>query len=610
MPAHSFDFVVIGGGTAGLVLANRLSEDPTQRVLVLEAGSDFTGDLRVTTPAFFQTLLESKADWAFQTEPQPNSNGRRIDLNQGKALGGSSAINSHIFIPPARSRIDAWESLGNDSWNWSSLRKYYSKAYTSPHVDEASKKALGIDEWTGINDSARGPIKTSFSGDLSHPIRKAWVEAFKASGYSTETDPFLGASVGGFSALASIHPDTKERSYAASAYYTPIKHRHNLHVYTNAIVEKILFNGEQPPKAVGVQYKHDTNKTRTAYATKEVILAAGALQSPKILELSGIGNAKVLESHGIEVIEDLPQVGENLHDHPGCYISYEASDDIETLDALIRREPGALGEAMKQYAADRSGMLGSLGIYSYAYMPLPKSHSEEDRDKLQELLRQSRAAIKKGPDQARSELYHDLAEKTLLDPNDASGVYVAILAQPASVIEPNSGTSRGPAPGKFFTFGVMLSQPLSRGSVHIGSNQISAPPVIDPNYLSNPMDLELLARHVQYVETIATSPAFKTILKQPPRRRDPSLDISTLDQAKDYVRSNASSMWHFCGTCAMLPREKGGVVDTRLRVYGVPNLRVVDASAIPLISTASLQATVYAFAERAADLIKEEHGVK
>ncbi|KAI1412734.1 putative GMC oxidoreductase [Hypoxylon sp. FL1857] len=609
MSSHSFDFVIIGGGTAGLVLANRLSEDPTQRVLVLEAGSDLTGDLRVITPAFFQTLLESKADWAFHTEPQVNLKGRRVDLNQGKALGGSSAINSHIFIPPARSRIDAWESLGNDGWNWDTLQKYYSKTYTSPHVDEASKKALGIDRWAGRNDSARGPIRTSFSGDSSHPIRKAWVEAFKVSGYSMETDPFLGASVGGFSALASIHPETKERSYAASAYYTPIKYRHNLQVYTNAMVEKILFDGDSP-KAVGVQYKHETNKVRTVYAAKEVILAAGALQSPKILELSGIGNAEILERHGIKVVENLPQVGENLHDHPGCYISYEASDDIETLDALIRREPEALGEAMKQYAADRSGMLSSLGIYSYAYMPLPKCHSGEDRDRLQDLLHQSRTAARNGPDQARSEIYHDLAEKTLLDPNDASGVYVAVLAQPASVIEPNSGTRRGPTPGKFFTFGVMLSQPLSRGSVHIGSDQISAPPVIDPNYLSNPLDLELLARHIQYVDKIATSSSFKQILKQPPRRRDPPPDTSTLDQTKEYVRCNASSMWHFCGTCAMLPREKGGVVDTQLRVYGVRNLRVVDASAIPLISTASLQATVYAFAERAADLIKEAHGLK
>ncbi|OTA96506.1 putative GMC oxidoreductase [Hypoxylon sp. CO27-5] len=609
MSSHPFDFVIIGGGTAGLVLANRLSEDPTQRVLVLEAGNDLTGDLRVITPAFFQTLLESKADWTFQTEPQSNLKGRRISLNQGKALGGSSAINSHIFIPPAKSRIDAWESLGNDGWNWDVLRKYYAKAYTSPYVDEASKKALSIDEWTARDNSTRGPIQTSFSGDLFHPIRKAWVEAFKASGYSIETDPFLGATVGGFNALASIHPDTKERSYAASAYYTPIKHRHNLKVYTNAMVEKILFDGEKPPKAVGVQYKHN-NKTRTVYATKEVILAAGALQSPKLLELSGIGNPKILERHGIEVVQDLPQVGENLHDHPGCYVSYEAADDIETLDALIRREPEALGEAMKQYAADRSGMLSSLGIYSYSYMPLPKCHPTEDRENLQELLHQSRASIEKGPDQARSKLFHDLAKRTLLNPNDASGVYVAILAQPASIIEPNSDSSKGPTPGKFFTFGVMLSQPLSRGRVHIGSDQVSAAPIIDPNYLSHPIDLELLARHVQYIETIATSPAFKRILKQPLRRRDPSLDFTNLDQAKDYVRSNASSMWHFCGTCAMLPKEKGGVVDTRLRVYGVQNLRVVDASAIPLISTASLQATVYAFAERAADLIKEAHGLK
>ncbi|KAI1099456.1 putative GMC oxidoreductase [Jackrogersella minutella] len=608
MTTHSFDFVIVGGGTAGLVLANRLSEHPNQRVLVLEAGSDLTGDLRIITPAFFQILLGSKADWGFQTHPQINLQGRRLSLNQGKALGGSSAINSHVFVPPAQGLVDAWESLGNDGWNWDTLREYYAKAYTSPYVDESSKKSLGIDGWASRDDSARGPIQASFSGNPSHPIREAWARAFKDLGYYMRTDPFLGASVGGFSTMASIHPKTKERSYAASAYYNPIKNRKNLQVYTDAAVEKIIFDNN-PLRAIGVQYKQN-NKIKTVMATKDVILAAGALQSPKLLELSGVGNATLLQNHGIKVVTDLPQVGENLHDHLGCYMSYEAAEEIETLDALIRQEPEASGKAMKDYAADRYGMLGSLGVYSYAYMPLVQCLSGESRDTLRELLHQHHPKVGEGPDQARAKMYYDIAEETILSPEEPSGTFLLSVSQLPSPIGPNSSSFPEVLPGKWITFSVMLSQPLSRGTVHIGSDQTSTPPVIDPNYLSNPVDLDILARHVQYVETIASSPAFNTVLKQPLRCRDPSVDISDLERAKDYVRTNATSVWHVCGSCAMLPKEKGGVVDTQLGVYGIQNLRVVDASAIPLISTASLQTTVYAFAERAADIIKEIHELK
>ncbi|KAI2465467.1 GMC oxidoreductase [Annulohypoxylon bovei var. microspora] len=438
MKMPSFDFVIIGGGTSGLVLASRLSEDLSRRVLVLEAGSDHSDDPRVNTPALFLTLLKSEADWAFETTPQTNLKGRSISLQQGLALGGSSAINAQVFVPPSKGLIDAWGSLGNEGWNWDVLGQYFAKAYSS--------------------------IQPSFAGDLSHPIRETWAEAFKANGHLMATDPLLNPSVGAFNLHSSIHPEKKERSYAVSAYYHPIKQRENLKVLTNAVVEKILFDDAQPPKAIGVQYKHG-DESKTVSAIKEVILAAGVFQSPKLLELSGIGDAKLLQRHGIKVIQDLPQVGENLHDHLVCYISYETVDDVFTLDSLVRQEPEVIQQAMSEYTTKKSGMLSSVGVYTCAYLPLVEGPTGGGYKQLRELLRQNRPSAGGQFDHARTKIYYDVAEKAFLDPEQPSAAHFTALAQQILPVDPNSNSPAGPVPGNFVSFGVMLSHPLSRGSV-------------------------------------------------------------------------------------------------------------------------------------------------
>ncbi|RYP01428.1 hypothetical protein DL764_006221 [Monosporascus ibericus] len=602
MVGDSYDFVVVGGGTAGLVVASRLSEDPTQRILVLEAGSDHTEDPRVQTPAFYEALMGSEADWAFRSEAQPNLNGRSVSLNQGKALGGSSAINAHVFVPPAKSLIDAWQALGNDGCNWETFQKYYTKAFTAPAVERGLEKSLGIGEWTSMNQSAKGPIQVSFSGDLSHPIREAWAETFKAIGYHMREDPNINASVGSFSCLASIHPEKKVRSYAASAYYGPVKNRENLHVLTKAVVEKVIIEDSVSKKAVGVQYRLN-NEVKVATSCKEVIIAAGALQSPKLLELSGIGDATLLTTYGIKVVKDIPEVGENLQDHLVCSIGFEAVDDLNTLDDLVRQDPDALRQAMQEYAANQSGLLTSVGVTTYAYMPIIP---EQGQKRVKDLLRENKPL----PGRRQGQAYYEVAEKALLDPKEPSGAYLTVAGQAILPVDPKSNSPQGPVPGKYITIGAMLSQPLSRGCVHISSANIADNPIIDPNYLSNPVDLEVLAYHMLYLETIATSPPFRNLLKHPINRRDPASHLTNVESAKRYIRTSAISMWHMAGTCAMLPRERGGVVNTALKVYGVDGLRVVDSSAIPLVSTANLQATVYAFAERAADLIKREYGLK
>ncbi|GKZ26050.1 hypothetical protein AbraIFM66951_005080 [Aspergillus brasiliensis] len=594
--AAEYDYVIIGGGTAGLVVASRLSEDPSISVLVLEAGADLTADPRVNIPVFYAALLGSDADWKFRSSPQPGLNGRVIGLNQGKALGGSSSLNAHVFVPPFKGAVDSWETLGNPGWNWTMLKEYFSKAYSSPTVAQDAREGLAIEDWPEVNE-AKGLIQTSF-GNETHPVRKAWPELFRSRGQHNAADPFIHSSVGSFSCLASIDSEGK-RSNSASAYYKPVELRQNLHVLTNALVERILFDESKPPRAMGVQYSLD-GASNTVQAKSEVILAAGAFQSPKILQLSGVGGAELLEKHGVDVVMDLPGVGQNLQDHMISYTAFRANPEIETKDSLIRQEPEALGQAMQEYTATKSGPLASLGVHTYAYLPLPES----DRSALQALLTDHTPESSRGHRATQS--YYDIAKTTIVDAEQPSAAYLAALGQTNYAKDLTDGSIPAASPGKFVTLGVMLSQPLSRGSVQITSTNPEDPPIIDPGYLSNPLDLEVISRHLLSIKDLAASPQLGKLLEQPLKFRDPACDFQgDLDAAKKYAQDNLVSMWHFAGTCSMLPREKDGVVDSNLKVYGVEGLRVVDASAIPLVSTANLQATVYAFAERAADLIKQ-----
>ncbi|KKY29446.1 putative glucose-methanol-choline oxidoreductase [Diaporthe ampelina] len=529
-------------------------------------------------------------------------NNRSITVNQGKALGGSSAINAQIFAPPTKANSNSWETLGNEGWDWNALQKNMTKAYTYPPVEAGLEAALDVDGWAAKNDAAKGPIQTSFPKVAVH---EAWANTMKGLGYPMAHDPFLGAASGSFSVLHSVDPITKERSYSASAYYQPHKDRENLVVLTGAHVDKILFDREGRVKASGVQYTHN-GTTQTASVTKEVVLAAGTFQSPKILELSGIGDAKLLSKHGIDPVWDLPGVGENLQDHLACGIAYEAVDSLETLDALARQEPEAIGQALQEYATSQSGPLTSIGIETYAYLPIADSASQDSPvyKKLSKLLDDNRPP----ESDHRASALHSLVRQTLLDPKAPSGVHMTMRTQNPHPVDlawsPESPA--GPVPGKFLTLATVLSHPLSLGTTHIRSGDPTDNPVIDPAYLSNPVDAEVFASHILQIEQIAASePLSSTFLKQPLRRRDPASDFKgDLGRAERFARTCSISMWHPAGTCAMLPLDKRGVVDSALRVHGVQGVRVVDASVMPLISNANLQAVVYGIAERAADLIK------
>jgi choline dehydrogenase-like flavoprotein len=525
-------------------------------------------------------------------------------------LGGTSAMNGQAFIANSKANIDAWGILDNPGWNWEELGPYYKKVYTMTLPSTEKQTELGLEYLDKQESQGFGPIMVSFPDAVDDPIAHAWVQSFRGLGYPLSRDPFSGKAVGGYTNAATIHPVSKTRSYAFNAYYEPVRERRNLTVITEALVEKVLLG---PPskhgdiRATGVQYTKGGVKY-TVRTRREIVLSAGTFNTPKILELSGIGSRTLLEQLGIPVLIDNPNVGENLQDHVLAGISFEVQDFINTKDDLMRKIPDVMSAAMEAYKAHQRGPFTVGGNYSSALLPLPDlpmsgiDGISSILDHMQDLPRRSRVH----PEEMVAYI-----RQVLHDPEYPTGGYFTYPAQSDFKGTGNGNSSkviRTELPGNYITIATFVTTPLSRGSTHIVSRSASDPPIIDPRYLSHPLDLELLARHTQFIDTIAASQPLASILK-PGGKRTPGIpdDLRTvsLEQVKDYVKVAAKSTFHPTSTCAMMPRVNGGVVDPYLRVWGVKGLRIVDASVMPIIPIANTQSSVYAVAERAADLIKD-----
>ncbi|KAI1322958.1 putative GMC oxidoreductase [Xylariaceae sp. FL0255] len=616
-----YDFVIVGGGTAGLVLAARLTENESVSVLILESGESATEDPRVTMPAGWSSIIGTEYDWDFITSPQENLNNRRVGQPQGRVVGGSSAINGQVFVPPRASDFDAWESFGNHGWAWCDVAPYFRKFHTLSVPDQPVREHLSL-EW--LNESTRGvdgPIQAVFTSSVQDPLSRAWNETFKALGFELQGDPFSGRAIGAWNIPRSIDAASGTRSYAASAYLDRLKSRANLQVTTGANVSRILLNTSSEGDAAiasGVAFELTDGTTHRVYASKEVIIAAGVFGSPKLLELSGIGDKSLLEKLDIEVKIDNPNVGGNLQDHMMTGLSFEAADGVMTGDCLLRQEPEFMQLFKQMYEEHKSGPLASQSLTSYAYMPVPS-------EKLEMLEPGLQSKFKRLVTQLSNENMTDLEKKNFdqIKSNTSLSSSSDLLQQvptaswfmlPAQVNLHNgpkqAGMMRDPRPGNFVSLGVSLQQPLSRGTSHISSTDPSVPPIIDPRYLSHPLDIELYARHLMGLEVLATTAPLSNFLKTGGRRAQPGEPrVDTLESAKAYLQQTILSSNHPVGTCAMLPRDMGGVVDERLRVYGAKGLRVVDSSIMPLSPCANIQTTVYTVAEKAADLIKEDHGL-
>ncbi|KAH7312756.1 hypothetical protein B0I35DRAFT_356528 [Stachybotrys elegans] len=604
-----FDYIIVGGGTAGLVVGSRLSEDPDVRVLIIEAGGDRGADPLVLTPGLVAGVYgKDDYDWNFLSAPQPTLNNRRINQARGRCLGGSSAINFLMSVYPSRYDIDAWAKLGNDGWDYDGLSPYFGKSGTVHTPNASTKDICGM---TYHDDSlpGDGPVQSSF-GEGFGPLNTAWMDTFAKFGLGMTADPRSGKAVGAFQNGATIDPATKMRSFSQNAYLTPeVMGRGNLAVVTETVVSKILFRveseGEGEPVATGVLARAKDGSERSFKASREVILAAGALQSPQILELSGVGGRALLESHGIPVLVDNANVGEHMQDHPIVCQSYEVNAHAPSGDIL--RDPNILNAVVQQYMATREGPLGQSTI-SVAYTPLTDAEGvvgdEAKRALLDEALARADPAANTLPS---AELERKILRDLVLTADEPVVQHILFPFQitineaPAHMAEIITPTR----PENYITVMSFLNHPFSRGSCHITSGDVGVKPTWDPKFNSNPADMELLARVVRFVETLVKTEPLAGFFKQG-GERSPAVVADSLENAREVVRQRQICVYHPTSSCAMLPRDLGGVVDTSLRVYGTKGLRVVDASVFPLEPLGNIVNTVYAVAEKAADIIKAE----
>ncbi|KAI0039271.1 GMC oxidoreductase [Auriscalpium vulgare] len=586
------DYLIVGGGTCGLVVASRLSEDPTVTVAVIEAGGNHKDAELVDVPGLANRALGNPLfDWGFVSTPQVHANNRVTFQARGKGLGGSSLLNFLVYARGSKADFNALEALGNPGWGWDEIVKYTKRSETLVPLEDKSLADIyrvALDEEYHGTD---GPIVNSFSpwyGPLQVPV----FQALDSMGVPVNKDPANGINVGTNTGLGTIDPSNATRSYSASAYYEPNSSRTNLLVLTHALVSKIAFTKTEDglQRAVGADVIFDGKVFQLRGVQKEVIISAGSFQTPSILELSGIGNPALLKEHNTPVLIDLPGVGENLQDHTFICTIMEVDSTLQGLDDL--RDPKFLEGQMELYKQQK-GMLSSMMCQTFSYVPASAVVDEERVKRWQNDMNDTQSSL---PSLTKQ---YDAMRPWIADSQEAQ---FEILAFPAHYFTPLSV----PKPGKkYFTIAISQMHPLSRGSVHVKSAKAEDPPAINPNYLGHPTDLDMLTEALKFGLKIFDTEPVKTATVGPvvPSRET----IASGDNAlKEYIKETVSGTFHPIGTASMLPRTDGGVVDPSLKVYGTSNLRVIDCSILPLEISAHIQSVAYAIAEKGADIIKHQ----
>ncbi|KAK0496357.1 alcohol oxidase [Armillaria luteobubalina] len=597
--AADVDVLVVGGGTCGLATATRLAQNrPNIVVAVIEAGDYHENDPLVDIPGMMSRAIHNpKYDWTYYTVPQKHAGNRQILQSHGKGLGGSSMLNFFGFVRPSKEELDAIEQLGNVGWNWDSLSAYMKKSERIQTPDESVDTQRVAASPDPKNHGYEGPIAKSYPPHITE-IHAPLLDSLECMGVPRNADNSGGRPVGAFLAPTSVDSKTATRSYSASGYYAPNEHLPNLLVLTEALTTKINFTAgaDGLQKAASVNIEKD-GVNSTVNVKKEVLLSAGSLHTPQLLELSGVGNPKILAPLGIDAIIDLPGVGENLQDHALAPTVVEVDQSFKTFE--IFGDPEQLADQQKLYAG-RKGLLAGVSS-CFAFMPAAAFGSEAnlaDWEKSASVsaipeLDAVHPSVRLG-----IEKQYEILRGWLKDPNQ---VFSQILTVNGHY--PVAGVTPDPTK-RYTTLLVAYMHPFTRGRVHITSTNPKAQPDLDPRYLANPADSGVLTSMISFMRRLfKTGPIAESIqsVTVPPFDED-----TPVEEINRFVADTLATVHHPVGTASMLPKELGGVVDSRLRVYGSENLRVVDCSIIPLELSCNIQSVAYAIGEKAADIILSE----
>jgi choline dehydrogenase len=533
------DFVVIGSGSSGSVVAERLSAGGKYSVTVLEAGGSDQRFFIQMPLGYGKTFFDPKVNWMYASEPDPGLAGQKDFWPRGKVLGGSSSINAMVWIRGAPQDFDEWKAAGNPGWGWKDML---------PVFKAIEDNEDGEDEWRGVG----GPLHISNITRQVHPLTQSFIKAGEEAGLAFNPD-FNGASQEGVG-IWQLNTKNGRRNSAARAFLRPAMKRENVRVITHAHATRILFDGK---RAKGVEYRCK-GETKTITASREVIVCGGSVNSPQLLQLSGIGPARLLKSLGIEVKVANEQVGRNLQDHQGINYTYRANQ--KTLNDQLRPWWGKLLVGFR-YLVTRDGPLSISINHGGGFF---RTSDKFIRPNMQLYF------------QAFSTVVPGVGERPILSPDPFSG----------------------------FSIGLSSCRTLSRGEIMIQSADPLVHPRITGNAFSEKRDVEEMLDAVKFLRILAETPAMKAVIEEEilPGEKCVSDEELTAD-----FRKRSGTVYHPVSTCRMGPDMKSAVVDSRLRVHGVEGLRVVDASIFPNIVTGNTNAAAIATGWKGAEIILEDH---